>query len=204
MLVKRIPVLFTLMLWSVSFLIAATPIRVTWNTSGFALTSAPVFQIKGLQTPGTVIVQLELSPQGVVKQAKVIAGDAVLRSIVIESARNWRFTQVPGLPATLQVYVYFVEDDGSKSGPPPAPPPPPFGATVGSIDIVGLTNENRERLVKAIGLKVGDTLTEESFKKAGSEARKFSPPMFCRMSLGAGGNLRLHFEPGSHYETGSR
>jgi hypothetical protein len=204
MLDKRILVSFTLLLWSVSFVAAAAPIRVTWNTSGFALTSAPVFQSKGLQTPGTVIVQLELSPQGAVKQAKVIAGDTVLRSIVIESARNWRFTQVPGLPATLQVYVYFVEDDGSVSGPPPAPPPPPFGATVGSINIVGLTNQNRERLAKIIGVKVGDTITEESFKKARSEARKFSPPMFFRMSLETGGKLRLQFEPGSHYETGSR
>jgi hypothetical protein len=204
MLVKGISVVFTLMFCSISFLAAATPIRVTWNTSGFALTSTPVFQTRGLQTPGTVIVQLELSPQGAVKQAKAIAGDAVLRSIVSESARSWRFAQVSGLPATLQVYVYFVEDDGSKSGPPPAPPPPPFGATVGSIGIAGLKNEDRERLVKAIGLKVGDTVTEESFNRARSEARKFSPPMFFRMSLETGGKLRLQFEPGSHYETGSR
>lgn len=91
MLEKRIPVAFTLILWSVSFLAAAKPIRVTWNTNGFALTSPPVFQTKGLQTPGTAIVQLDLSPQGAVKQAKVIAGDAALRSIVIESARTWRF-----------------------------------------------------------------------------------------------------------------
>src|ERR1700682_334972 len=165
MLAKRIPVAVTLMLCSVSFLTAATPIRVTWNTGGFALASPPVFQTKGLQTRGAVIVQLDLSPLGAVKQAKIIVGDAQLRTIVIESARNWRFAQVPDLPATLQVYVYFREDDGSKWGPPPAPPPPPFGAPLGSIGIAGLTNENRERLMKAIGLKIGDTVTEAALKK---------------------------------------
>ena len=194
---KRIPVACTWMLWSATLLSAAAPIRVTWNTSGFALTAPPVFQTKGLQKQGTVIVRLELSPQGAVKQANVIAGDAALRPIVIESALNWRFTPAPGLPATLQAYVYFFEDDGSRWGPPPPPPPPPFGAALSSIGITGLTNADRERLLEAIGLKTGDPVTEESFKKARSVARKFSPPMLLRMSLGAAGNLRLQFEPSS-------
>ena len=187
-------VAFTWILWSVTFLSAA-PIRVTWNTSGFALASPPVFQTQGLQTQGTVIVRLELSPQGAVKQTRVIAGDAELRSIVIDSARNWRFTQVPDLPATLQAYVYFVEDDGTRWGPPPPPPPPPFGAAVSSIGIEGLSAASREKLLHAIGIKVGDPVTEASFNKARNEARKFSPPMSFRMSLGAAGNLHLQFEP---------
>jgi hypothetical protein len=78
---KRIPVACTWMLWSATLLSAAAPIRVTWNTSGFALTAPPVFQTKGLQKQGTVIVRLELSPQGAVKQANVIVGDAALRPI---------------------------------------------------------------------------------------------------------------------------
>jgi Gram-negative bacterial TonB protein C-terminal len=182
------------MLCSVTFLSAA-PIRVTWNAGGYALASPPVFQTKGLQKQGTVIVRLELSPQGAVKQTKVIAGDADLRSIVIDSARNWRFTQVPDLPATLQAYVYFVEDDGTRWGPPPPPPPPPFGAAVSSIGIEGLPNADRERLLQAIGIKVGDPVTEASFTKARNEARKFTPSMSLRMSLGASGNLHLQFEP---------
>lgn len=182
------------MLCSVTFLSAA-PIRVTWNAGGYALASPPVFQTKGLQKQGTVIVRLEVSPQGAVKQTKVIAGDADLRSIVIDSARNWRFTQVPDLPPTLQAYVYFVEDDGTRWGPPPPPPPPPFGAAVSSIGIEGLPNADRERLLQAIGIKVGDPVTEASFTKARNEARKFTPSMSLRMSLGASGNLHLQFEP---------
>ena len=183
------------MLWSVTFLAAATPIRGIWNAGGYTLTAPPVFQTKGLQKQGTVIVELELSPQGAVKQTKVIAGDAELRSIVIESARNWRFKQVPDLPATLEAYVYFVEDDGTRWGPPPPPPPPPFGAPVSRIGIEGLTNADRDRLLQAIGIKVGDPVTEASFNKARNAARGFTPPMSFRMSLGAGGNLLLHFKP---------
>jgi hypothetical protein len=183
------------MLWSVTFLSAATPIRGIWNAGGYALTAPPLFQTKGLQKQGTVIVRLELSPQGAVKQTKIIAGDAELRSIVIESARNWRFKQVPDLPATLEAYVCFVEDDGTRWGPPPPPPTPPFGAPVSSIGIEGLTNTDRERLSQAIGIKVGDPVTESSFNKARNEARTFTPPMSFRMNLGAAGNLMLHFEP---------
>ncbi len=153
-----------------------------------------MFQTQGLQKQGTVIVHLDLTPEGAVKRTKVIAGDAELRSIVIESARNWRFVRVPDLPASLDAYVYFVENDGSRWGPPPPPPPPPFGAAASTILIEGLPNADRERLLQAIGLKIGDPVTEQSFDKARSEARKFNPPMSFRMRLGARGNLLLHFE----------
>jgi hypothetical protein len=183
-----------LMLWTAS-LLTAQQIRVTLNTNGFALTAPPVFQTKGLQKAGTVIVQLELSPDGAVKQAKIFAGEAEYRSIVLESVRSWRFRQVPELPASLQVYVYFVEDDGTKEGPPPAPPPPPFGAAVGSVSISGLTDEARDRLMKAVGLKVGDIVTKEAFTHAGNAARNFNPSMICRMSLDGYDKLRLQFVP---------
>jgi hypothetical protein len=170
-------------------------IHVNLNTNGFALNSPPVFQTKGLQKPGTVIAQLDLSPDGGVRQAKILSGDAGYRQIVMEGVRSWQFKPVPNLPASLQVFVYFVEDNGTKGGPAPAPPPPPFGAAVGSIDISGLANEAREKLMKAVGLKVGDIVTEEAFYRARNEAKNFSPSMFFRMSLDGYGKLRMQFVP---------
>jgi hypothetical protein len=193
--VRRTLFVLLLMLWSASLLTAAQPIRATWNTNGFALASPPVFQTKGLQRPGTVIVQLDLSPDGAVKQAKILSGDSEYRPIVMESVRSWQFRQVPGLPASLQVFVYFVEDNGAKQGPAPAPPPPPFGAAVGSLSISGLMDEAREKLLKAVGLKVGDIVTEESFNRARNAARNFNPSMFFRMSLDGYGKLQLQFVP---------
>jgi hypothetical protein len=193
--VRKTPFVLALMLGSATLLTAAQPIRATWNTNGFDLASPPVFQTKGLQRAGTVIAQLELSPDGAVKQAKILSGDAEYRPIVMESVRTWRFKQVPGLPASLQIFVYFVEDNGAKPSSAPAPPPPPFGAAVGSISISGLPDEAREKLLKAVGLKVGDIVTEVSFMRARNEARNFSPSMFFRMSMDGYGKLQLQFVP---------
>jgi hypothetical protein len=184
-----------LMLWSASLLTAAPPIRVTLNTNGFVLTSPPVFKTTGLQRAGTVIAKLELSTDGAVKQARIFAGDAEYRPIVLESVRTWRFKQVPGLPASLEVWVYFVENDGTEHGSAPAPPPPPFGAAVGSTGISGLTDEARERLMKSVGLKVGDIVTQEAFVQARNEARAFSPSMFFQVSRDGYEKLRLQFVP---------
>ena len=192
---ERILTVLASMLWSASLLAAAPPIRVTVDANGFALISPPVFHTTTLAKAGTVIAQLELSPDGAVKQARIVSGEAEYRPIVTDSMRNWRFKQVPTLPASLQVFVYFVVDDGTMQGHPPPPPPPPFGAAVGSVSISGLTDDARERLAKAVRLNVGDIVTEESFYRARNEARNFSPSMFFRMSLDAYGKLRLQFVP---------
>src|ERR1700682_3523438 len=101
---------------------AAERLRVGWYTGGFRLAKDPVFQTQGVQTAGTVQASLWLSQDGPVKQVKTANGPPELRSMVVESAKDWRFVQVPELPATLRVYVYFT-DGGAGVLTPPAPAP---------------------------------------------------------------------------------
>jgi hypothetical protein len=161
---------------------AAERLRVGWYTGGFRLAKDPVFQTKGVQTGGTVDLMLELSPDGAVKQVKTANGPPELRSMVVENAKNWRFVQVPELPATLRVYVYFTVDGGTGTLTPPAPAPPPFGQTLGSLEIEGVSDEVRQQLVKAIGLQAGSILTADSFRRASMEVRKIDPKLVLTMS----------------------
>jgi hypothetical protein len=156
----------------------------------------PVFQIQRTQKCGTVMLLLDVSPDGSIQQVKSINGDAELRSIVMESAKNWRFLEAPGLPPTVRVYVYFSADDGPERLAAPAPPPPPFGEPLASIEIEGVSSEVRARLVKTIGLQTGSVLTEESLQKAKIEARKVAPGLLFVMTLGGDGRPKLRISPG--------
>ncbi len=173
----------------------AERLHVGWFTSGFQLTQEPVFQTKGLLASGTVEIILEVSADGAVKEVKVSNGLPELRSIAIESAKNWRFVQVPNLPATLRAYVYFTLDDGSGMPALPVPPPPPFGQALGSIEIEGVSSEVQQKLAQAVGLEAGSLLTAESLRKAGVEARKIDPRLVLTTTLDHDGRPKVRIAP---------
>src|ERR1700690_2405061 len=95
-----------------SLVAAADHFRAAWFAQGYRMAHEPVFHTQGLKKSGTVMVLLDLSPDGAIKQVKSINGDEELRPIVTESMKSWRFLQDPGLPTTLRVYVYFTADNG--------------------------------------------------------------------------------------------
>jgi protein TonB len=45
---------------------------------------------------GTVKVQVVVSPNGTVKEAKVVGGHPVLAGVALEAVRKWRFEPAPG------------------------------------------------------------------------------------------------------------
>ena len=169
--------------------------RVGWFAQGYRMAQEPVFQTQGIQKAGTVMVLLDVSPDGSIQQVKSINGDAELRSIVMESAKNWRFLPVSGLPAAVRIYVYFTADEGPGRLAAPAPPPPPFGDPLTSLEIEGVSNDVRARLVKIIGLQSGSVLTEESLQKAKIEAKKIDAALLFVMTLASDGRPKLRISP---------
>ncbi len=167
--------------------------KVGWYMGGFRLTREPVFETKGAQKSGTVMVLLELASDGAVQQLKSINGAPELQAIVQESVKSWRFVPVPGLPATIRGYIYFTGDGSGFAA--PAPAPPPFGELLGSLEIEGVSSEMRERLAKAIGVQPGSVLTQDALRRAGIESGKIDPALVLVMSLGSDGKPRLRISP---------
>jgi hypothetical protein len=178
----------------VSLSAGANGVRVGWYLGGFRLTVDPVFETKGVQKSGTVMVLLELSSDGAVKQMTSINGSLELQEVVQESVKSWRFVAVPGLPATLRGYVSFSIDDGPGLTA-PGPPPPPFGEPLGSLEIEGVSSEVRERLAKSIGLQSGSMVTQDSLRKARLESGKIDPALVLVMTLGKDGRPKLRISP---------
>lgn len=174
----------------ISLAAPAGSIRASWNLNGFQLTREPSFDMSRVPRPGTLILQLDLDPEGGVKRVDVIAGETELRPAVVDSVQNWRFVKVANLPSSLRVWIYFIGNNGRKpeQNPPPLPPPP-YGAVVGSIDIDGVSSEEKEQLLKKMGIRVGDKLTEEAWNRAGTAAKSAVPPLHFRVTLGANGLL---------------
>lgn len=174
-----------------AIVIAAQPIRVSWQ-SPIQFAQRPVFRTNSIQEPGTVIVHVRLSAEGGVAEAKVVAGDPELRSVVQESLRNWRFGHATGQPGSFPVYVYFTTDDGTRKGARPLPPPPPFGAVIGSIDITAVSKDVQDRVAKMIGVKTGDVLTEDVMNSIRAKVKNFDPPLRFWVTLGTNAQPIVH------------
>jgi hypothetical protein len=190
----KIPVLVSVAVFA-SLAAAGNPIRAGWFAQGYRLAQEPVFQLQGTQRQGTVMLLLALSRDGSIQRVKSINGEPELRSIVLESVKNWRFLPVPELPATVRAYVYFTADEGPGRRATPAPPPPPFGECLSSVEIEGVSSDVRARLVKFIGLQAGSVLSEESLQKAKIEAKKIDPALLFVMTLGGDGRPMLRIAP---------
>lgn len=162
---------------------------VSANLGGLTLLDPILFDLERVQAPGTVIVRLEISPDGVVRKADIVSGDAGLRPIVLESASRWRFvrTSVP-FPASQQVWIYFVEDNGIAIHlNRPLLPPPPVGAPLGSIDIHGASAAEERTIRRLIAANPGDPLSQLVWDRAKKAAREQKPPMQFQVKLGPDG-----------------
>lgn len=80
-------------------------------------------------------------------------------------------------------------------GPPPLPPPPPFGEVLGRLDIQGVPSQERARLEKTIGLKVGRVLTRESFEKARDVVKKIDLNLSMIMTLDTEDKVAIRIAP---------
>jgi TonB family protein len=145
---------------------------------------------------GTVVVRAAVDSAGRVRGVTLVSGPDAFRQTVIAAVKQWLF--VAG-PAEQQVSIEFripaqdlsaVEKakaaiGGFQSTVPKPPRRPLAGRTVTDIQFLGIGVDAQEAVYERMGIKVGDTLSNEGMDRAEEGLRKLDPKIqFKVLSLG--------------------
>lgn len=163
-------------------------ITVSVNLNGATLLTPLGLEAEKIKTPGTLILMLDLSADGAVTKSTIVSGDADLRAIVSSAVTKWKFLRTPDLPRALQIWVYFIEDNGlPASRNAPLAPPPPLGSPLALIEIQGVSKAQEDEIRKQINAKQGDALTQDLWDRAKRVAKEQRPPLQFQVRLGNDG-----------------
>ena len=163
----------------------------------------------GDRVQGTVVALVRTDANGNVVDAQITAGPDELRKIVLTSVLSWHFAH-DSANTTRQVSVTFTLPERFNT-PPPAPDamPAPAPATVrmgtpnlmlpiGSIKVVGLSDEQRDELLAKLPLHVGDSPTTPTLFETMKIVHAFDEHLTVVTSRREGDNqqeLRIGFPP---------
>jgi TonB family protein len=164
----------------------------------------------GDRVQGTVVAQVRTDANGNVVDASIVSGPDELRKIVLTSVLAWHFAH-DSANSTRQVSVTFTLPERFNT-PPPAPQAvaaTPAPATVrqgtpnlmlpiGSIKVVGLSDEQRDELLAKLPLRVGDSPTTPTLFETMKVVHAFDEHLTVVTSRREGENqqeLRIGFPP---------
>jgi TonB family protein len=159
----------------------------------------------GDRVQGTVVAQVRTDANGNVVDAQITAGPDELRKAVLTSVLNWHFAH-DSANTTRQVSVTFTLPERFNT---PRPAPNAVPATVrmgtpnlmlpiGSIKVVGLSDEQRDELLAKLPLHVGDTPTTPTLFQTMKVVHEFDEHLTVVTSRREGDNqqeLRIAFPP---------
>ncbi len=139
--------------------------------------------VKGIE--GNVVAQVKTDSAGNVIDASILSGPDELRKPVLQSVLGWHFAK-DSAQTTRQVTIGFTLPKDAALRPPLAvsasgvmanravrvegfqTPAPAAGApqlTIKAINVVGLSDEVREQLLKSLPVHEGDTISIQNFGK---------------------------------------
>lgn len=107
---------------------------------------------------GTVVLEARLDGKGVVRDARVISGPDALRAAAMKSVLDWHYSTEKGAPPIVEIAIDFRLPKSRKV----SAPPPIKTSTLDSIGFQGVSPDMKEKVLKEIGLKEGDTISGES------------------------------------------
>lgn len=116
---------------------------------------------------GTVVIEARLDGKGVVRDARVISGPDELRGAVLKSVLDWHYSE-KGAPPIVEIAIEFKlpknrTGSSSASGAP---------GTLKSIEFNGVPNELKEKVLKEIAMKEGDSISKESYPRIFQAVRR--------------------------------
>ena len=109
---------------------------------------------------GTVVVEARLDEKGIVRDARVISGPDALRAAALKSVLDWHYSIEKGAPPIVEIAIDFKLPKGRIVFKPAA-------GTIGilqSFDVQGVSAELKEKILARVSLKVGDSVSDESFR----------------------------------------
>ena len=159
----------------------------------------------GDRVQGTVVAQVRTDANGNVVDAQITAGPDELRKIVLTSVLSWHFAH-DSANSTRQVSVTFTLPERFNTPAPPPPAPQPVVAAsrpnpmlpIGSITVLGLSDEQRNELLAKLPLHVGDTPTTPTLFATIKAVHEFDEHLTVVTSRREGDNqqeLRIAFPP---------
>lgn len=171
----------------------------------FPLTAAPVPQQQGQSSllhsvapqypqaarekhiEGDVVLEVHIDADGHVSDAQAVSGPAELRGAALEAVLQWHYSpEAMNLPATTQVTLAFkLPKEGAAAATPAiTPEPPPF--TLKSIEVDGLTDPARDKLLQRLPVRVGDTVDADVMKSVSAAVRAFDDHLVVYAGRGKG------------------
>jgi TonB family protein len=128
---------------------------------------------------GTVVAKANVDPAGLVRDVAIVSGPEAFREAATEAIRQFRF--IPGASEQQVSIEYRIPAQdfaglGAFEGKTPAGPRKPLaGRTVKAIQFMGVPLQDQEAVFEKMGIKSGDTLSNDGMDRAQEELRKVDP-----------------------------
>ncbi len=127
---------------------------------------------KGLE--GDVVVELTLSPDGTVSDARVLSGPEELRKATLESVLQWHYAHDSELPSKTQATIKFrlPKNKPAASAIPVIPSTPSNESSIVKQIDLRVPEALRQKIESRSRLQVGDQLTQSSLNELVAAARE--------------------------------